>query len=148
MGQQQLILLVLGVVVVGLAVVVGIETFTTNRRQAAADDLVSNGARIASDAIAWTYKAAPLGGGGGSPLLLTYPKMAYDTNADGDYVSGDGVYSLAATATSVVITGQDATNSAYAVTAVYGPMGDCVVTASNTGSVPTTPTMPGTCAGW
>ena len=37
MGQQQLLLLVLGIVIVGLAVVVGIQAFSENQRKANAD---------------------------------------------------------------------------------------------------------------
>ena len=49
MGQQQLLLIILGVVVVGIAVVVGITMFQDNaisaNRDAVTNDLVSLGAR-------------------------------------------------------------------------------------------------------
>ena len=47
MGQQQLLLLVLGIVIVGLAVVVGIQAFSENQKQANADQMVNDAIRIA-----------------------------------------------------------------------------------------------------
>ena len=64
MGQQQLLLLVLGVVIVGLAVVVGIQAFGENQTKANADAMVNDGVRIASDAQAWKLKPQAFGGGG------------------------------------------------------------------------------------
>ncbi len=63
MGQQQLLLLVLGIVIVGLAVVVGIQAFGENQKKANSDALVNDAVRIASDAQAWKLKPAAFGGG-------------------------------------------------------------------------------------
>ena len=59
MGQQQLLLLVLGIVIVGLAVVVGIQAFSENQKKANSDALVNDAIRIASDAQAWKLKLFP-----------------------------------------------------------------------------------------
>ncbi len=71
MGQQQLLLLVLGIVIVGLAVVVGISAFSENRIKASADALVADGLRIASDVQAWALKPKQLGEGGGKSDALS-----------------------------------------------------------------------------
>ena len=63
MGQQQLLLLVLSIVIVGLAVAVGIDAFLKNRRQAEADMVVYNLVRLASAAQEWKLKPAAFGGG-------------------------------------------------------------------------------------
>src|SRR5690606_27695794 len=63
MGQQQLLLLVLGIVIVGLAVVVGINAFSENRIKSNADAMVTDGLRIASDVQAWALKPMQFGGG-------------------------------------------------------------------------------------
>ncbi len=42
MGQQQLLLIVLGVIIVGIAVVVGINLFNANAEEAAKDGVVSD----------------------------------------------------------------------------------------------------------
>ncbi len=65
MGQQQLLLLVLGIVIVGLAVVVGIQAFGENQKKSNQDAMVNDGIRIASDAQAWALKPAAFGGGEG-----------------------------------------------------------------------------------
>ena len=64
MGQQQLILLVLATVIVGLATVVGIRAFSENSAKASADALTQDAIRIASDLQAWKLKPAPFGGQG------------------------------------------------------------------------------------
>ncbi len=71
MGQQQLLLLVLGIVIVGLTVAVGIKAFSENRIKASADVLVTDGLRIASDVQAWVLKPEQLGGGGGKAEALS-----------------------------------------------------------------------------
>ena len=62
MGQQQLLLLVLGIMIVAIAIVVGIFAFQTNMKKANADALVSDGVRLANLAQAWKLKPAALGG--------------------------------------------------------------------------------------
>ena len=62
MGQQQLLLLVLGIVIVGLAVVAGIQAFAENQKKANADALLNDGIRVASAAQAWYLKPAAFGG--------------------------------------------------------------------------------------
>lgn len=63
MGQQQLLLLVLGIVIVGLAVVVGIQAFDESNTQAVADALTMDGIRVVTAAKAWKDKPASFGGG-------------------------------------------------------------------------------------
>ncbi|MDZ4699567.1 MAG: hypothetical protein SH809_07670 [Rhodothermales bacterium] len=72
MGQQQLLLLVLGIVIVGLAVVVGIQAFSENKKKANADALVNDAIRIASDAQAWKLKPAAFGGGADETLNVGF----------------------------------------------------------------------------
>ncbi len=56
MGQQQLLLLVLGIVIVGLATVVGINAYGENSIKSNWDALLQDGMRIASDAQSWKQK--------------------------------------------------------------------------------------------
>ncbi len=62
MGPQQLLLFVLGIVLVGPAVVVGISPFSKNCIKARADALVTNGWRIASDVQVWALKPEQISG--------------------------------------------------------------------------------------
>ena len=115
MGQQQLLLLVLGIVIVGLAVVVGIQAFSENQAKANADALVNDAIRIASDAQAWKLKPQAFGGGQAetgfenmtlSQLGYTVGDNSYTTATAGaaDFENLNGVFEIAATATELTIT--------------------------------------------
>src|SRR6056297_3138890 len=86
MGQQQLLLLVLGIVIVGLAVVVGIQAFGENQKKANADALVNDAVRIASDAQAWKLKPAAFGGGAAADGMVgfTLEQVGYDVAGGAD----------------------------------------------------------------
>jgi type II secretory pathway pseudopilin PulG len=62
MGQQQLLLLVLATIIVGIATVVGIQAFSQNNVKSNADAMLNDAVRIASDAQAWAQKSQPFGG--------------------------------------------------------------------------------------
>jgi hypothetical protein len=64
MGQQQLLLIVLGVIIVGIAVVVGINLFNANARESAKDTMVSEATNIGAMAQQYFKKPVALGGGG------------------------------------------------------------------------------------
>ena|SRR5690625_817228 len=63
MGQQQLLLLVLGIVIVGIAVVAGIQAFSEGKEKADRDAIVSDAMRVISDVQAWKLKPSAFGGG-------------------------------------------------------------------------------------
>ena len=63
MGQQQLLLLVIGVVVVGFAMLAGFSAMDKKLRQSAADNLVDRNLTIATDAVYWKTKRDPFNGG-------------------------------------------------------------------------------------
>ena len=99
MGQQQLLLLVLGIVIVGLAVVVGIQAFGENQRKANNDALVNDGIRIASDAQAWALKPTAFGGGDGDFLLadgsdMDLDDLGYQPDANGVYSNVNGNFEV------------------------------------------------------
>ena len=105
MGQQQLLLLVLGTVIVGLAVVVGIDAFSENRNKSNADALVNDAVRLASDAQAWRLKPAAFGGGADATLGDVTPEdLGYETNGDGDYENLNGTFSFEDDGGNLVIT--------------------------------------------
>lgn len=63
MGQQQLLLLVFGVVIVGIAVMAGLVTVNEKLRQSAVDNLIDRNLSIASEAVFWKTKRDPYNGG-------------------------------------------------------------------------------------
>ena len=66
MGQQQLLLLVLGIIVVGVAIVAGIAAADVSLQQHDADALVNRCLTIAQDAVFWKTKSNPFYGGNAS----------------------------------------------------------------------------------
>ena len=123
MGQQQLLLLVLGIVIVGLAVVVGIQAFSENQKKANADALVMTSMRIASDAQAWLRKPAAFGGAvtvtGVRPvnfngLSLSLQQLGYPVTGSGTmamYVDINGTYTATVDGADYVITASSAVTS-------------------------------------
>jgi hypothetical protein len=108
MGQQQLLLIILGVIVVGIAVAVGITMFSDNavsaNRDAVSNDLVN----LAARAQQYYRRPAALGGGGNSFVGLTADAtgLAKMTNMGGGK-NANGTYSVqsAGTANQVIIEG-------------------------------------------
>jgi len=138
MGQQQLLLLVLGIVIVGLAVVVGIQAFGENQKKANSDAVTNDVIRIASDAQAWNLKPTAFGGGDGSFTGVSLTALGYELAQNGAaataYGNLNGAYSVtpAADGSSVTIVGcnSDTGNSIQAVVAGTGPE-DITTTVSN-----------------
>ncbi len=97
MGQQQLLLLVLGIVIVGLAVVVGISAFSENRIKSNADALVTDALRIASDAQAWKLKPGQFGGALSTEDLddVSFDEIGYPNSGD-VYTNVNGSFEWAA----------------------------------------------------
>jgi len=108
MGQQQLLLIILGVIVVGIAVAVGITMFSDNavsaNRDAVSNDLVN----LAARAQQFYRRPAALGGGGNSFVGLSADAtgLAKLTNMAGGK-NANGTYSIATagTANQVVLRG-------------------------------------------
>ena len=64
MGQQQVLLLVFGMFIVGIAVYMGIGILESKTRQIHADLLVSYAVQVSSQATAWRTKETQVLGGG------------------------------------------------------------------------------------
>ncbi len=88
MGQQQLLLIVLGTIIVGVAVVVGINMFTTGAINAERDALLQDVNSIASTAASYWRKPASLGGGARSFTSVSDVTGfgADSSNANGSFV--------------------------------------------------------------
>ncbi|MEG8946655.1 hypothetical protein [Rosettibacter firmus] len=118
MGQQQLLLIVLGVIIVGIAVVVGINVFTASSTQANRDAVIADLTNLASLAQQYYRKPTALGGGGNAFTGWTIPAQLDTT--------GNGVYTATVGAQSVTLvgvgneTGNDGSNPVR-VTMVVGP---------------------------
>jgi len=84
MGQQQLLLIVLGVIIVGIAIAVGITMFSSSASNANRDAVVNDLNNLAAQAQQYWRK--PLEMGGGNRSFTGFTLNARDTgNANGHY---------------------------------------------------------------
>lgn len=131
MGQQQLLLLVLATVIVGIATVVGIQAFSENSSKSNADAMMQDAVRVASDLQAWKLKPAPFGGQGQSqgdavvadPADFTGATLAalgYEST-NNKYTNLNGTFGLVAGKSTTVITGDSQDGNQQVTVAVCGP---------------------------
>ena len=124
MGQQQLLLLVLSAVIVGLSIVAGINIFDSSNTRANKDAITQDLMTIGSIAQSWYIKPAEMGGGGKDFTNFTLADISWPDS------TANGTFSLdAANATQATVKGflQDGsymlvTVQAHSV-AVSGPLG-------------------------
>jgi hypothetical protein len=86
MGQQQLLLIVLGVIIVGIAIVVGINIATTSAQSSNRDGVISDLNTLANFAHQYYRKPTGMGGGNNSFTGWTIPP-AIDTTGHGTFVA-------------------------------------------------------------
>ena len=116
MGTQQLLLIVLGVIIVGIAVVVGINIFGTNAEQANKDALTQDCLRLASAAQGYYRKPTMLGGGNNDFTGITIEDCGMSDDGTGSGSNVNGTYTITtAAATDFVITGVSATDATKSV---------------------------------
>ena len=84
MGQQQILLIVLGSIIVGIAIVIGIDNFQSKAVQANRDAVIIDLNYLASDALAYFKKTSTYGGGEQSFNGYDLP-FQLKTNDNGTY---------------------------------------------------------------
>ena len=86
MGQQQLLLLVLGIVIVGIAVVAGIQLFDRNKSESQADAAHGRSVELAAEVAIWKRKPFIYGGGNTASGIdgVTVEKLGYAVTGDID----------------------------------------------------------------
>ena len=109
MGQQQLLLIILGVIIVGLAIAIGLSLFTANSIQANKDAMINDVNNIAANAYQYRIRTSSMGGGNNSYVGYTIPSRL-SSNSNATYVpSGQS-------ATACVITASSNSNAGCKVT--------------------------------
>ena len=101
MGQQQLLLIVLGIIVVGVAILAGASAAEISFKQHDADALINRCLHIAQDAVNWKAKTDPFVGGSASYAGLA--SGGFDQLFLGDETEGGRFKIETATADSLVI---------------------------------------------
>lgn len=97
MGQQQLLLIVLGVIIVAIAVVIGIKLFQQGSIENKRDIVVNECQHLATLAIEYSKKPTALGGGGYTFTGWSVPSQLQNTV--------NGSYTATVTGNKVVIIG-------------------------------------------
>jgi hypothetical protein len=121
MGQQQLLLIILGVIVVGIAIAVGITMFGANSVGSNKDAITASLINVCADAYQYKIRPSSMGGGSQAYTGYTIPsKMRANDN---------GTYAVSsAGATSCVITGTSNINTAWVATCTADDTGKTSIT--------------------
>jgi hypothetical protein len=123
MGQQQLLLIILGVIIVGIAIAVGLSLFSSQSIQSNKDAIINDINNLAASAYQFRIRPISMAGGGGAydkskgaSAAFTIPvKMSSNENA---------TYTLGTVgADAVPITGTSTSNTANTVTATVNSDG-------------------------
>ncbi len=115
MGQQQLLLIILGVIIVGIAIAVGITMFSAGSVQSNKDAIINDLNNLAANAYQHRIRPASMGGGGGAydaslgGQAYTIPTKLL-TNENASYVATvGGPDAITFVATSVTYAGNTVT---------------------------------------
>jgi hypothetical protein len=107
MGQQQLLLIILGVIIVGIAIAVGLSLFSAQSVQSNRDAIINDLNNLAAQAYQFRIRPVSMGGGQGDYTTFVIPsKMKTNEN---------GTYSAAPTTNTIVFTATSAQNASNTV---------------------------------
>ncbi|MFZ1978459.1 MAG: hypothetical protein WAV76_10940 [Bacteroidota bacterium] len=119
MGQQQLLLIILGVIIVGIAIAVGLSLFSAQSIQANKDAIVNDINNLAANAYQFRIRPTSMGGGGnaytGNGTTYNIPSKL-KTNENGSY-------SVTVAAQTVTIVGSSASAPTNTITVTIGSDG-------------------------
>jgi hypothetical protein len=115
MGQQQLLLIILGVIIVGIAISVGLSLFAAQSIQSNKDAMINDMNNLAANAYQFRIRPRSMGGGSGSYASYNIPQRLR-SNENGSYVPTP-------TANEITIVGTSVQNATNTITAVVGSNG-------------------------
>ncbi|MBM4161013.1 MAG: hypothetical protein FJ217_10860 [Ignavibacteria bacterium] len=99
MGQQQLLLIILGVIIVGIAIAVGLSLFSAQSVQSNRDAIINDLNNLAAQAYQFRIRPTSMGGGQGDYSTFSIP-VKMRTNENGTYVASPSQNEITITATS------------------------------------------------
>jgi hypothetical protein len=119
MGQQQLLLIILGVIIVGIAIAVGLSLFSAQSIQSNRDAIINDLNNLAAQAYQFRIRPQSMGGGQGDYTTFAIPtKMK--TNENATYGANPSQNSITFTAVSA----QNASNSIKVTIDSFGRLDD------------------------
>ncbi|MBI3578341.1 MAG: hypothetical protein HY276_06095 [Ignavibacteriales bacterium] len=108
MGQQQLLLIILGVIIVGIAIAVGLSLFSAQSIQSNRDAIINDLNNLAAQAYQYRIRPSSMGGGQGKYDGFTIPsKMSANENAK---------YAATVTTDAITVVATSAQNTTNTVT--------------------------------
>jgi hypothetical protein len=117
LGQQQLLLIILAIIIVGIAIALSIQLFRANAIDSKRDLLMSECSNIATIAISYYKKPREMGGGNKTFIGWTVPSQLVNT-ANGSYIADVQANQVIITGTGTeVVTGNDSIKIQTTVTA-------------------------------
>ena len=115
MGQQQLLLIVLGVIIVGIAIAVGISMFKSNAQSSNRDQVINDLNNLAAKAQQYFRKPLSMAGGGQSFAGFAFAPI--------DTSNANGLYSIAGVGNAASACNAPTTPGAYATSQSTGAPG-------------------------
>ena len=94
MGQQQLLLIVLSVIIVGIAVVVGIQMFGASAASSNQEAVINDLTNLAAKAQQYFVKPTSMGGGGNSFVGIAMQDMAPVGSSATTWSTENGEYTI------------------------------------------------------
>jgi hypothetical protein len=110
MGQQQLLLIILGVIIVGIAIAVGLSLFSAQSVQSNRDAIINDLNNLAAQAYQFRIRPSSMGGGQGDYATFSIPNKM-QTNENGTYV----ITTAGSTSAGIVITATSAQNASNTI---------------------------------
>jgi len=120
MGQQQIVLIILGVIIVGIAIGVGLTVFVAQSVQGNKDAIVSDLNDLTAYCYQYKIRIKSLGGGDNSYVGCTLP-LSLVSNDNATYTLS------AASASSIVITGASTTPENGSIIATLDDAGNATI---------------------
>lgn len=116
MGQQQLLLVLLAIIIVGVAIVTGLSMYIENARSANQDEVRDGLMTVAARAQGWYRRPAQLGGGARSFTDISWARINFDSS------SNSGVFQLSNKQTgSFRVTGISMEDTTWSLTLIVYP---------------------------
>ncbi len=106
MGTQQILLIVLSVVIVGIAAAVGIQMFSSQSMNANRQSIAADAQQFAAQAITYFKTPVSMGGAGNTSSAFTSANVAaYLGWASGSFTNANATYVVSGSGNALVITG-------------------------------------------
>jgi hypothetical protein len=121
MGQQQLLLIILGVIIVGIAIAVGLSLFSAQSVQSNRDAMINDLNNLSAQAYQFRIRPSSMGGGQGDYTTFAIPSKM-KTNENGTYTATPTTNTIAFTAVSA----QNASNTIKVTVDSDGKLGTWV----------------------